>query len=116
MSNSELNAKIVNYLESNRKENWLLVEYKRISQTRQEYQSLIPELDKKERPFLLSEIKELTEQEFRIALQIKEQIISEERTEQDIVMEIRPGIGGIEAGLFAQDLYRMYLGFAQKKG
>ncbi|MCE8163349.1 MAG: PCRF domain-containing protein [Candidatus Moeniiplasma glomeromycotorum] len=117
MDSSELTTKIIHYLENDSsKGNWLLTEYKKINQTRQEYQSLIPEIDKKEQHSLLAEIKELTIQEDQIILQIKEQIIAEERVEQDVIIEIRPGTGGIEAGLFTRDLYRMYCGFAEKKG
>ncbi|MFH0739215.1 MAG: peptide chain release factor 1 [Candidatus Omnitrophota bacterium] len=35
---------------------------------------------------------------------------------RDIIVEIRQGTGGDEAGLFAADLYRMYTMYAQKKG
>jgi len=34
---------------------------------------------------------------------------------RDIIVEIRPGTGGSEAGLFAADLYRMYSKYADKK-
>jgi peptide chain release factor 1 len=36
--------------------------------------------------------------------------------EKDIIMEIRAGTGGEEAGLFAADLFRMYTRYAQIKG
>ena len=36
--------------------------------------------------------------------------------ERDIIMEIRAGAGGDEAGLFAADLFRMYTRYAQSKG
>jgi len=36
--------------------------------------------------------------------------------ERDIIMEIRAGAGGDEAGLFAADLFRMYSRYAQSKG
>lgn len=36
--------------------------------------------------------------------------------ERDIIMEIRAGTGGDEAGLFAADLFRMYSRYAQTKG
>jgi len=36
--------------------------------------------------------------------------------EKDIIMEIRAGAGGDEAGLFAADLFRMYTRYAQAKG
>ncbi|KLL01568.1 MAG: peptide chain release factor 1 [Mycoplasmataceae bacterium RC_NB112A] len=117
MDSSGLIAKIIHYLEnSNQKGNWLLNEYKRIKQTRQEYQSLISEIDKKEQKILLSEIEELNNQENQLISQIKKQIITEGKEEREIIMEIRPGTGGTEAGLFARDLYRMYYGFAEKKG
>ena len=35
---------------------------------------------------------------------------------KDIIMEIRAGAGGNEAGLFAADLFRMYSRYAQSKG
>ena len=36
--------------------------------------------------------------------------------ERDIIMEIRAGAGGDEAGLFAGDLFRMYSRYAQSRG
>jgi peptide chain release factor 1 len=36
--------------------------------------------------------------------------------ERDVIMEIRAGAGGDEAGLFAADLYRMYARYAQLRG
>jgi peptide chain release factor 1 len=39
-----------------------------------------------------------------------------ENDEKDIIMEIRAGAGGDEAGLFAADLFRMYVRYAQSKG
>jgi len=39
-----------------------------------------------------------------------------QRVPNEAVLEVRAGTGGDEAGLFALDLYRMYLGYAQKEG
>jgi peptide chain release factor 1 len=50
-------------------------------------------------------------QGLKLALQPKD--ASDER---DIIMEIRAGAGGNEAGLFAADLFRMYTRYAQSKG
>ncbi len=36
--------------------------------------------------------------------------------DKDVILEVRAGTGGEEAGLFAGDLYRMYLRFAELKG
>jgi len=41
---------------------------------------------------------------------------SSEGADRDIIMEIRAGTGGLEAGLFAADLFRMYTKFAAKRG
>jgi peptide chain release factor 1 len=38
------------------------------------------------------------------------------RDEKDVIMEIRAGAGGEEAGLFAGDLYRMYQRYADRQG
>jgi peptide chain release factor 1 len=38
------------------------------------------------------------------------------RDEKDVLVEIRAGAGGDEAGLFAADLFRMYVSYAEKKG
>jgi peptide chain release factor 1 len=36
--------------------------------------------------------------------------------QRDVIMEIRAGTGGAEAGLFASDLYRMYTRYAETQG
>jgi peptide chain release factor 1 len=38
------------------------------------------------------------------------------RDEKDVIMEIRAGAGGDEAGLFAADLFRMYTRYAERQG
>jgi len=50
-------------------------------------------------------------QELKLALLPKDA-----NDERDIIMEIRAGVGGNEAGLFAADLFRMYSRYAQAKG
>jgi len=50
-------------------------------------------------------------QELKLALMPKD--ASDDR---DIIMEVRAGAGGDEAGLFAADLFRMYTRYAQAKG
>jgi len=39
----------------------------------------------------------------------------EKEVDKDIIMEIRQGTGGLEASLFAADLYRMYTKYADRK-
>src|SRR3990172_5736289 len=38
------------------------------------------------------------------------------RDDRDVIVEIRAGTGGEEAGLFAADLYRMYTRYAEARG
>jgi len=40
----------------------------------------------------------------------------DEDADKDIIMEIRQGTGGVEAALFAQDMFRMYSKYASGKG
>ncbi|MBL7157369.1 MAG: peptide chain release factor 1 [Candidatus Omnitrophica bacterium] len=40
----------------------------------------------------------------------------DENEDKDIIMEIRQGTGGVEAALFAHDLFRMYSRYAARKG
>ncbi len=48
---------------------------------------------------------------------IKEMLLpSDPRDAKDVIMEIRAGAGGEEAGLFAGDLYRMYTRYADRRG
>ena len=51
------------------------------------------------------------EQELRVALLPKDP-----NDEKNVIMEVRAGTGGEEAGLFAGDLFRMYSRYAQQKG
>ncbi|CAI2167582.1 8021_t:CDS:2 [Funneliformis geosporum] len=100
-------AKLENYSTNNQQSN---------NQEQKEYQDLNRELNKEEQNLLLTEIKSLENKKAELINQIKEQIIGEEGDSQSILMEIRPGPGGDEAGLFVRDLYRMYEKFAGKKG
>jgi len=50
------------------------------------------------------------EQELRAAL-----IPKDKNDEKDVIVEIRAGAGGDEAGLFAADLFRMYTRYAESK-
>ena len=55
--------------------------------------------------------KEKMEEDLRMALLPKDP-----NDEKNILLEIRAGTGGDEAGLFAGDLFRMYSKFAEKQG
>ncbi|UCB43128.1 MAG: peptide chain release factor 1 [Dehalococcoidales bacterium] len=67
-------------------------------------------LAKQEVTELESRLEQLSEQ-LRLAL-----VPKDPNDEKDIIMEIRAGAGGDEAGLFAADLFRMYTRYAQARG
>jgi peptide chain release factor 1 len=63
------------------------------------------------------ELKELSKREENLLNEIKILLIPKDpNDEKDIFLEIRAGTGGQEATLFAQDLFRMYYRFAERKG
>jgi len=53
----------------------------------------------------------------RLEREILELLVTkDEDTDRDVIMEIRAGTGGEEAALFAADLFRMYIKYAESKG
>jgi len=65
----------------------------------------------REEIFRLKENKKRLEEELRVLLLPKDP-----NDEKNVILEIRAGAGGDEASLFAQDLFRMYQRFSEKKG
>ena len=63
----------------------------------------------------LGEIKQAIEAKTR---EIEDMVLSEDHStgKKSVIMEIRAGTGGKEAGLFAQDLFKMYSRYADVKG
>ena len=59
---------------------------------------------------------ELERQQAEIEEQVREFLIPRDpRDEKSLVLEIRAGTGGNEAGLFAGELFRLYVKYAEKK-
>ena len=53
----------------------------------------------------------------KIVKELEELLLEkDENADKDIIMEIRQGTGGVEAALFAHDLFRMYSRYAAKNG
>jgi peptide chain release factor 1 len=64
-----------------------------------------------------AELKDLKEKKVELEEKIKFLLIPKDPDDdKDVIVEIRAGTGGEEAGLFASDLYRMYSRFAELKG
>ena len=63
------------------------------------------------------EIDDLTSEKEKILSDIKKLLLPKDPMEgRNIIMEIRAGVGGDEAALFAHDLFKMYFNYAEKKG
>ncbi len=63
------------------------------------------------------EIADLEEREERLRQELRRLLIPKDpRDVKDVIVEIRAGAGGDEAGLFAADLYRMYTRYAEQEG
>ena len=75
------------------------------------------EKDEDFREMAKAELDELVPEADRMEVAIKELLIPKDPNDsKDVIMEIRAGAGGDEASLFAGDLQRMYLRFAEKQG
>lgn len=68
-------------------------------------------------PDFASEIPELESQRDAAATKLEELLLPRDPNEdRDVIMEIKAGAGGDESALFAGDLLRMYLRYAEKQG
>lgn len=73
--------------------------------------------DKELAPLVKEEAERLSGELARTSQRIKERLFSEEDVVQkNVIMEIRAGAGGEESAIFVQDLFRMYVKYAQSKG
>ncbi len=64
-----------------------------------------------------SEIKEIEVKQEKIKSELENILIEDDPdASRNIIMEIRAGTGGLEASLFAADLFRMYAKYAQDNG
>ena len=70
----------------------------------------LEELAKEEIPVLEKELEKL-EERLKILLLPKDP-----NDEKNVIFEIRAGAGGEEAALFAGDLFRMYMRYAERRG
>lgn len=94
-------------------------EYLRIAKDLKDMEKVLSEKHHEKEYFVLAE-----EEKHKLDKALKdsqgrlEELLMEKESgaDRDIIMEIRAGTGGLEAGLFAGDLLRMYSKYAVKKG
>ncbi len=80
-------------------------------------QVISTEKDEDFREMAKAELDELGPEQERLEALIKDLLLPRDPNDsKDVIMEIRAGAGGDEAAIFAGDLQRMYMRFAEKKG
>lgn len=94
-------------------------EYKAAQQSLKDTQALLDEAgqDREMAELAREEIEELRRKSEAVMEEIKVLLLPKDpNDDKDVIVEIRAGAGGDEAGLFAADLFRMYTRYAEKKG
>jgi peptide chain release factor 1 len=90
-----------------------------------EYKALLKELtgaralldDPSMADLATEEVRALERRQAEVEARLKVLLIPKDaRDEKDVIMEVRAGAGGDEAGIFAADLFRMYTRYAEGRG
>ncbi len=92
--------------------------YKATSKSLEETRAMLNDgLGEEMTTLVKQEIESLESQQDHLLQELKLALVPKDANDdRDIIMEIRAGAGGDEAGLFAADLFRMYSRYAQSKG
>ncbi len=90
---------------------------KRLEAEIEENRHLLSEKDEEIKELAKEEINYLTQERERVERELKTSLAPKDpNDEKNILLEIRAGTGGDEAGLFAADMFRMYAKFAEMSG
>jgi peptide chain release factor 1 len=91
--------------------------YRKLVQDVADNEALLQEKDLELREMAKEELAGLRPQLAPAEEQLKLYLVPKDpNDEKDVILEIRAGAGGDEAGLFAAELLRMYLRFAERRG
>lgn len=96
----------------------LIDEYEKVIKSLQEDEIIIDnEKDSELVKMAEEEIEKLSAQKINLEKELQVLLLPKDpNDEKDVIMEIRAGVGGDEAALFAADLYRMYSRYAEDNG
>jgi len=90
--------------------------YRQSLEELEEAKILLESEDEEMQMLAQAEIETLEPKIERLETQLKSMLLPKDpRDKRNVIMEIRAGTGGDEAGLFAADLYRMYQRYADKQ-
>jgi len=82
----------------------------------EETEALLEAEDEDMRTLAEMELETLKEQQKTLENELKSMLVPKDpRDKRNVIMEIRAGTGGDEAGLFAADLFRMYTRYAERQ-
>ena len=91
-------------------------QFKQILRDIDESQELLKDGDQEIKDLARDEIASLTEQKDTFEAELKTLLLPRDpNDEKNVILEIRAGTGGEEAGLFASDLFRMYSRYAESR-
>jgi peptide chain release factor 1 len=92
-------------------------EYKNVLKEIEQARELVKGSDADMRELAHEELRALEQRRDSLVAEIKLLLIPKDPNDQkNVVLEIRAGTGGEEAALFAYELFRMYIKFAEKQG
>ncbi|TET50166.1 MAG: peptide chain release factor 1 [Anaerolineales bacterium] len=92
--------------------------YQRVSHELEDTRALLEEeTDLELREMAEGEIAKLEPEKQELESTLRQLLLPKDpRDDRNVIIEIRAGAGGDEAGLFASDLYRMYTRYAERQG
>jgi peptide chain release factor 1 len=94
-----------------------LADYRRIESTIRDDEAAIASGDLELAEFAKAELPDLRAKQTALEDELKKLIVPRDPDDdKNVIVEIRAGVGGEEAALFAADLHRMYTRHAEKKG
>ncbi len=95
----------------------LFNDYQQVIEDIEDSKDLLKDSDPDIREMAKDEINTLSARKNELESQLKLQLMPKDsRDDKNVILEIRAGTGGEEAGLFAGDLFRMYSRYAETKG
>jgi peptide chain release factor 1 len=94
-----------------------LAEYRAVETTIADDESAVASGDAELAELAQAELPELREKLARLDGELKKLLLPRDPDDdKNVIVEVRGGVGGDEAALFAADLYRMYSRFAERRG
>jgi peptide chain release factor 1 len=92
-------------------------EYRDVLEQIEEAELLMDSDDDEMRDLARAEVDDLTARRDELEESLRRMLLPKDpRDAKNVIMEIRAGAGGDEAGIFAGDLYRMYVRYAENHG